>query len=297
MDSRHAGTATEGVDIDGVPYIDGRLTLRDERVVAWRWWGAVGPTIVRLSGSTSCRLSGAPLLWQAMRVRVLAIDRPGFGYSTRKPGRGVRLVADDLAHLLDALELEVVAVVGHSAGGPHALAMAGCHGERVSRMSIVSGGCHLNSDERARVVKANRDAAAAAERGWEALHSYLVELREELLRGAVTTVLADVVDADMTVIGDPDRNERERQIRVEALRQGAEGWADESLAIMGDWDFDLDAVRAHVRWFHGSDDNTVPISAARRLAQRLPNCDFVELHGRGHRTLAGRTAIQDVLTA
>jgi pimeloyl-ACP methyl ester carboxylesterase len=232
-----------------------------------------------------------------MGVRVLAIDRPGFGHSTRRPGRSLRLVADDLAYLLDALELEVVPVVAHSAGGPHALAMAACHGERVSRMSVVSGACRLNSDERAGVVKANQEVAAAAERGWDALHRYLVDLRKELLRGETPALLADVVESDLVVIGDLNRNVRERQVRDEGLRQGAEGWADEVLAIMGDWDFDLSAVQAHVTWFHGADDNTVPISAARRLAQRLPNCELIELEARGHRTAVGRRAIEDVLTA
>jgi pimeloyl-ACP methyl ester carboxylesterase len=184
--------------------------------------------------------------------------------------------------------------------------------ERVARtlsrwlhaMAIASHGCQSSSAHAISTPtsapassRPTNEVAAAAERGWDALHRYLVDLRKELLRRETPALLADVVESDWVVIGDLNRNVRERQVRDEALRQGAEGWADEALAIMGDWDFDLSAVQARVTWFHGEDDNTVPISAARRLAQRLPNCELIELEARGHRTAVGRRAIEDVLTA
>jgi pimeloyl-ACP methyl ester carboxylesterase len=61
----------------------------------------------------------------ASRYRVIAIDRPGFGYSTRPgrmwtPGDYGRL----LAHALSALEADKVIVVGHSWGAFVAVALA-----------------------------------------------------------------------------------------------------------------------------------------------------------------------------
>ena len=59
------------------------------------------------------------------RFRVIAIDRPGSGYSQRAPGASARLAAqgDLIAKFISALGLERPLVVGHSLGGAIALAL------------------------------------------------------------------------------------------------------------------------------------------------------------------------------
>ena len=52
--------------------------------------------------------------------RLLVADRPGYGASTRLPGRSIASVADDLAVLADHLGWGRFAVWGASGGGPHA---------------------------------------------------------------------------------------------------------------------------------------------------------------------------------
>jgi pimeloyl-ACP methyl ester carboxylesterase len=86
-------------------------------------------------------------------------------------------------------------------------------------------------------------------------------------------------------------------MRHEALRQGADGWADEAMAIIGAWDFALNEVRVPVTWFHGVEDKTVHISAARRLAQQLPNCELIEMPAAGHQITVERRAIEDALAS
>ena len=71
-------------------------------------------------------------------------------------------------------------------------------------------------------------------------------------------------------------------VTAEALRQGAEGWTDESLALHGEWDFDPGAIRAPVTWWHGDDDLNAPLSAAERAAARVPGADLRILRGEGH---------------
>jgi pimeloyl-ACP methyl ester carboxylesterase len=60
------------------------------------------------------------------QFRVIAVDRPGSGYSRRAPGASarVRAQAATLAKLIRALELGRPLVVGHSLGGGVALALA-----------------------------------------------------------------------------------------------------------------------------------------------------------------------------
>ena len=60
------------------------------------------------------------------RCRVVVMERPGAGYSTRARGASARLTvqADVVAHLVQALRLERPLLVGHSLGGALALAVA-----------------------------------------------------------------------------------------------------------------------------------------------------------------------------
>jgi hypothetical protein len=50
-----------GFDDDGVPFLDGRLQLRDGRTLAWRIWGDVsGRPVVRFQGTASSRMARGP---------------------------------------------------------------------------------------------------------------------------------------------------------------------------------------------------------------------------------------------
>ena len=102
---------------------DGRLTLRDGRTLAWREYGPTdGKPLLRFQGTPGSRYSRYPHeeSYDRLDVRVIVFDRPGYGASSRLPGRGVAVVADDAAELLDHLDLDAVHAIGGSGGGPHA---------------------------------------------------------------------------------------------------------------------------------------------------------------------------------
>jgi pimeloyl-ACP methyl ester carboxylesterase len=271
---------------NGVAYEDGRLQLNDGRTLAWRWWGDPGATpVLRLQGTPGSRLyrNPDPEVQRSLGVRHLLADRPGYGGSTRLPGRGVAGIADDLAALLDFHQLDSVPVMGTSGGGPHALAMAAMHPERVSAVSVIVGSSPLDPEEAGRLVGVNAQGYAAAERGWDDLHQLLVGVRERLLgEDGMAGVLSDAPPEDRAVMQNPAWQRISRTTVAEALRQGAEGWADESMALHNDWDFDLEAIRAKVTWWHGDNDKNAPLSAARRAVARLNNVDLRVWHGEGH---------------
>ncbi|WP_454766069.1 alpha/beta fold hydrolase [Cupriavidus campinensis] len=72
--------------------------------------------------------------------RVIAVDRPGAGYSTREPGSpaDLRAQADTLAALIGKMGLEKPLVVGHSLGGAISLALATYHPERVGGLALIA---------------------------------------------------------------------------------------------------------------------------------------------------------------
>ena len=271
---------------DGIAYEDGVLKLRDGREMAWRWWGEPGGApILRIQGTPSSRLQRNPDEG-ALRdngARYLMADRPGFGGSTRKPGRGIADVADDYAELVRAHGLDRVPAMGTSGGGPHVLALAARHPDLVRAVTVVVGGTPLERDEVGKLVGVNAKGYALAEQGWKPLHEFLAQVRERLLGDeGMQGVLADAPESDRKIMSDPRWQEITREGIAETLKQGAEGWTDESLAMHGKWDFDPAQIGASVTWWHGDDDMNAPISAARRVIAQLRKVDLRIWHDEGH---------------
>ncbi|NEX60000.1 alpha/beta hydrolase [Noviherbaspirillum sp. 17J57-3] len=74
------------------------------------------------------------------QFRVIAVDRPGSGYSLRDPGTpaDLRTQAKAIVSLMDALHVPSAFVVGHSLGGALALTLALHHPSRVSGLALVA---------------------------------------------------------------------------------------------------------------------------------------------------------------
>jgi len=84
----------------------------------------------------------------AGRHRIVAVDRPGCGYSTRAPGTpaDLRTQAAILAALIDRLGLDAPLVVGHSLGGALALALALDHPRHVGGLALVAPLTHMQDE-------------------------------------------------------------------------------------------------------------------------------------------------------
>jgi len=101
-----------------------------------------GPPIVMIHGlggqlrhfthSLAGRLEG--------EFRLIIVDRPGCGYSTRAPGASARLSvqANTVAKLIRSLGLERPLIVGHSLGGAVSLALALQHPDCVGGLALVA---------------------------------------------------------------------------------------------------------------------------------------------------------------
>jgi len=72
---------------------------------------------------------------QRSKLRLLIYDRPGYGGSTRRPGRTVADAVDDVRALTDVQGWDRFGVFGGSGGGPHALACASLLADRVDSCS------------------------------------------------------------------------------------------------------------------------------------------------------------------
>jgi pimeloyl-ACP methyl ester carboxylesterase len=69
----------------------------------------------------------------------VSYDRPGYGGSTPHPGRDVASAAAYVSTIADWLGIARFALMGHSGGGPHALACAALLQDRVLGVVVVAG--------------------------------------------------------------------------------------------------------------------------------------------------------------
>jgi pimeloyl-ACP methyl ester carboxylesterase len=270
----------------GLAYEDGVLKLRDGREMAWRWWGEPeGTPVLRIQGTPSSRLqhNPDPSAQSETGARYLMADRAGYGGSTRKPGRGIADIADDYAELLEAHGLDSVPAMGTSGGGPHVLALAARHPEKVTAVAVVVGASPLAPQEVEHLVGVNAQGYALAERGWQQLYDFLAQVRVRLLSDeGMQGVLSDAPATDRAIMENPAWQRMSRANLAETLNQGAEGWTDESMALHRAWDFDPGDVKTSVTWWAGDDDKNVPLSAAQRVVSRLRQVDLRVWHHEGH---------------
>lgn len=101
-----------------------------------------GPPLLLIHGLAGqmAHYSYAVLDRLAADYRVVMVDRPGSGYSTRERGASASLhaQAEALAALIDTLQLGQPLVVGHSLGGAVALTLALQHPEKVGALALLA---------------------------------------------------------------------------------------------------------------------------------------------------------------
>ena len=119
------------------------LSLPDGRKLGYAQYGLqTGHAILYLHGLPGSRIEAAFLDTIAVRLeaRIIAVDRPGYGWSSPHPNRTILDHVKDVEHLAERLELDTYAVLGISGGGPYALACAAyLPADKLKAVSIVCG--------------------------------------------------------------------------------------------------------------------------------------------------------------
>ena len=116
------------------------ITTKDGTRIYFKDWGSGKPVVFSHGWPLSADAWDAQMLFLGQRgFRVIAHDRRGHGRSGQSwGGNNMDTYADDLAELIEKLDLEEISLVGHSTGGGEVTRYIGRHGtKRVARLVLI----------------------------------------------------------------------------------------------------------------------------------------------------------------
>ncbi|OJA05065.1 alpha/beta fold hydrolase [Halomonas sp. QHL1] len=127
------------------------LLLAQGRLAALSWGRSDAPVWLALHGwldnaASFTRL--APLLVEALDIRIVALDFRGHGHSAHAPQGGDYALWDYCHDVLDAMEdlgLDQASVIAHSMGAAVACLLAASLPERIERLTLIDGLGALNT--------------------------------------------------------------------------------------------------------------------------------------------------------
>jgi pimeloyl-ACP methyl ester carboxylesterase len=223
----------------------------------------------------------------ARGLRLVTTSRPGYGRSTRQPGRSVVDVAADIDAVLGALGAERCVTMGWSGGGPHSLACGARLGAAAAALVVAGVGPYDADglDWMAGMGEQNVVEFSAAALGEDFLRPYLMQEGEQLrnisaadIVGSLQSLLPDVDRAALTGEFGEDTAAGFR----EALRTGIDGWLDDDLAFTKPWGFSLAEISVPTVIWQGSADLMVPFAHGQWLGSRVPAASVHLAEGEGH---------------
>lgn len=223
---------------------------------------------------------------EGLGVRVIGIDRPGFGASDFQQKRRFHDWPADVATVADHLGIDRFAVLGYSAGGPYVIACAIALSARLTFAGIVSG---VGPAETPRF----RDGMGKT----DAIMTRLSRLAPPLARLAIAqatrqaqrspekfsrTFDKELSAPDLEIHRDPTTRQVVREIFLESTRRGPAGVVDEYRIWARPSELAFEEADVPIRIWHGDLDEIVPLHHAQYVAGRLPKAEVTVLPGVGH---------------
>jgi pimeloyl-ACP methyl ester carboxylesterase len=272
-------------------HIEHRIRTPDGRILAVAEWGDPnGVPLVSLHGTPGGRIQywTDATIYARHGLRRLTLDRPGYGESTRLPGRSVADVVPDVVTIADELGIGSFAVTGGSGGGPHALALAALLPDRILRcLADVSIAPYPSDglDWLDGMNEGNVEEFSAAMAGEDA-HRAVAERERATTLERLAENRADFF-GDSYEMSEADRLQMQRHLGSlrhqleEGLASGVDGWVDDALAFVKPWGFDVGEIKVPVLVTYGRTDNLVPSAHGDWLVSHIPGV-IAEVTDAGH---------------
>jgi pimeloyl-ACP methyl ester carboxylesterase/DNA-binding CsgD family transcriptional regulator len=263
--------------------------LKDGRKLAYAEYGDLsGEPVFTFHPTTGSRLQSHPDndMTRSYGVRLILVDRPGFGLSTRHEGRTFLSFASDIDELATSLNITTFSLLGYCGGGPYALACAHQLGSRVKQLTIVSGVTPYDGiDVLHGISTINRMLVKIA----TLLPDSIFHLASILAKRIITEpeIYLDELQGglcanDKASLNEPEFLDNFMVALAESLRQGPGELAAEQILFSQDWGFEVEQISVSTDLWYGDQDKHVPIALAQRLSSNLQHARFHEIENYGH---------------
>lgn len=268
-----------------------QIVLRDGRRLGFAEFGdPTGKPVFLFHSLPGSRLFRHPddAVTAALRVRLITMDRPGFGLSDFQPGRRLLHWPDDVTTLANALGIERFAVIGVGAGAPYAAACAYKIPRRVTTTAIISGISPMNRrGMKENMVPMLRNFYIMAYRA-----PYLLRLVMWFgAREAQNYPEKYLSRMDGAALLETDRQKFlhdpvYRAVWVESITEafvrGSTPFSEDMIIISRPWRFSLQDIRIPVYLWHGEADAFAPMQMGQYMAQMIPACEAHFYPNEGH---------------
>jgi non-heme chloroperoxidase len=250
------------------------ITTPDGTEIYYKDWGA-GPVVTFSHGwpLSADAWDGQLLFLVQHGYRVIAHDRRGHGRSSQPAnGNDMNGYADDLAAVIEALDLRDATLVGHSTGGGEVARYIGRHGtERVAKAALISAVPPI-------MVQSDANPEGLPIDVFDGLRAGLVKDRSQFYKDLATPFYgANKPGADVSegVL---------EQFWLWSMQSGLMN-AYQSIKAFSETDFthDLKKIDVPTLVLHGEDDQIVPVKdSAHKSAKLIANATEIYYPGAPH---------------
>jgi pimeloyl-ACP methyl ester carboxylesterase len=258
------------------------LRLRDARALGWCEWGPASGQLALLcpGAGMSSALGFAASALDELSMRLVAVDRPGFGASTAHAEKSLDSWCDDVSQLCAALGERQPVAVGFSQGAPFALALASRGLARA--VAIVSG-----QDDFARPSVRQRlppDVAAFVARIQSRDPAFLASFTSSIdARGLLELVVSTSSERDRSLYESAPFRAAYLRCLEEGIGRSPGSYVLDLVNTFSEWPFEVETIEAPVDLWYGALDSS-PLHSpdfGAEISRRLPNATRHLLEGEG----------------
>ncbi|MCB1616281.1 MAG: alpha/beta hydrolase, partial [Pseudomonadales bacterium] len=229
------------------------------------------------------------------KLRIICVERPGIGLSTRYLYEDIHAFSDDIAFVIEQLSIEKCGVVALSGGGPYALACANALSEQVVAAAVFGGVAPTIGEEAAEGGPTAKAVPVEKLLTWmkRPLGSSLtwgVRMLHPVANPVVDAIVKYIPGHETAMIARPEIRDMFLDDILDSSKGGLHSIVHDIILFARPWGFSLSGIAVPVHFWQSDEDPLVPVEHARAMSALIPNSALTVCENAGHLEGLNKTA-------